>query len=158
MADQTTVMAGTQSKSFKLSNGKSMTVVKDDSLNLFVITDCNNLGPEWIKIHHKKGIFTTSYLLGSREDVMCPIARFLAPVILGIDSKTDPNGDVDGERHGDNGIEPDPFVVVEDDEKEVTLSISLRDTDPKTVREIKQLLEQSTLDIVPVIRPGYGSR
>lgn len=153
-------------KTHKLSNGSKITFLSDPSLNLFVITDCSNFGPDWIRIHYKKGIYTTSCLLGSRENELCPVARFLAPIILGVEepSVSNVSNSSNGETStdiGDNstsgGIEADPFVVNgmgKEEEKEITLSISLRKTDPVIVREISRLLKQPhCLDIVPVQRP-----
>ena len=125
-------------KTHKLSNGSKITFLSDPSLSLFVITDCSNFGPDWIRIHWKKGIYTTSYLLGSREDELCPIARYLAPIILGVEEPNasnvpnSSNGDTSTDSGDDltsRGIEADPSVVngmAKEEEKEITLSISLR--------------------------------
>lgn len=141
------------SKTHKLSNGSRITFLSDPSLSLFVITDCSNFGSDWIRIRYKKGIYTTTCLLGSREDELCPIARYLAPIILGVEPSVSSVSNGDNSTSG--GIEADPFVVngmAKEEEKEITLSISLRKTDPVIVREISRLLKQP-LDIVPVQRP-----
>lgn len=61
----------------------TVTVVKVPALGLYIISDANNLGPHWVRVHCRKNVYTTHYLLGGDEETICPAARFLAENLFG---------------------------------------------------------------------------
>lgn len=73
-------------KRIKLKDGSTeILIFKDPHLNLFTISDGCNFGPTWIKVRYERNkIFTTTCLLGPNEETMCPVARFFAPILMGM--------------------------------------------------------------------------
>ncbi|KAI1303689.1 hypothetical protein HDE_02210 [Halotydeus destructor] len=106
------------SKKLITEDGTPLTIAAAPKMNLYIISDCDNLGPDWIRVLYKGGIYTTNYLLGSREDVICPIARHLAQKII------KPRED------------SQPDLPNNDPEQELLFSISLRNTSAEIVRLI----------------------
>lgn len=116
---------------FTMSTGETITVVRDDVLKLWVISDNANMGPHIIRLKMERdNLITTDYLLGGDEGVL-PIARFLAPTLFNLQSE--PN------------ISPEEREISVNIKKELILSLSLRSRDPSTVRELSELLNSKCL-------------
>lgn len=83
MASSTSLIGSASSKVLKVTScDRKVTVVKVPALGLYIVSDADNLGPNWIRVHFRKNVYTTHYLMGGDEATMCPIARFLAQNII----------------------------------------------------------------------------
>lgn len=83
MAGRPGLTEGAVTEKLTLTSGDVVSVVKVPRLSLYVITDCDNLGPNWVKVIVNKNVYTTQYLLGGDEETYCPIARFFAQHVVG---------------------------------------------------------------------------
>ncbi|KAH7642147.1 hypothetical protein DERF_003186 [Dermatophagoides farinae] len=104
----------------KLSeNSPTITLVYLPNLNLYVITDAKGFGQHWIRVSYCQKVYDTKLLLGiDADDYMTSIARHFAEPIIKYKLST---------------IQ-DPLIMVK--EIVLTLSISLRDKDPKHIKMI----------------------
>ena len=73
-----------QSKLIETTSGTSISFLKIPNLNLYVISDCNNFGSNWIEVNHSNKVYTTRYLMGQDEDLFSAIARKFAQDIIGL--------------------------------------------------------------------------
>ena len=71
------------SQSIQTKSDRSVLLMKVPNLNLFVITDCNNFGSNWIEVSFSNKVYTTRYLMGENEDLFSVIARRFAQDIIG---------------------------------------------------------------------------
>jgi len=70
-------------KCFTLQDGQKIYFLSMPSLNLYIVSDIENFGPNWIMIKFENNVYTTRYLLGSNCDLYSPIARHFAQKIIG---------------------------------------------------------------------------
>ena len=71
------------SKRVETKSGRSVLLLKVPNLNLYVITDCNNFGSNWIEVSFSNKVYSTRYLMGENEDRFSVIARRFAQDIIG---------------------------------------------------------------------------
>lgn len=71
------------SKQIETKSGRSVLLLKVPSLNLYVISDCNNFGSNWIEVSFSNKVYSTRYLMGENEDLFSVIARRFAQDIIG---------------------------------------------------------------------------
>lgn len=59
-------------------------LVSIPGLNLFIITDVNNLGADWIQVLYgtQNHIFSTKTLLGADDNRLAPVCRYLAEKLI----------------------------------------------------------------------------
>ena len=109
---------------------RKVTFLKIRALNLYVISDARGFGNNWIKVSHTDKTFDSVPLMGpDTEQNMTSIARFFASAVI---------------KHREQLI-----GVIDMKKKKKTdmlFSISLRDTSPKVIREIKEEF-QKLLDL-----------
>lgn len=60
----------------------SINIIKVKDLNLYVISDVDNFGANWVRVVFHQNVFSTQTLLGPNEDIVSPIARFFAQKIV----------------------------------------------------------------------------
>ena len=73
----------TASKLIETKSGRSVLLLKVPNLNLYVISDCNNFGSNWIEVSFSNKVYSTRYLMGENEDLFSVIARRFAQDIIG---------------------------------------------------------------------------
>lgn len=71
------------SKTIETGSKRSILLFRVPKLNLYVITDCNNFGSNWIEVNYSNKIYTTRYLMGENEDLFSVISRRFAQDIIG---------------------------------------------------------------------------
>lgn len=90
-------------------------------LKLYVISDAKGFGATWIQVTYNRKMYDTELLLGNNpNESISSMARFLSESVI---NKMLANS-------------PDELLAV--DEIKLIFSISLRNSDPKIVRFIKQ--------------------
>lgn len=105
----------------------SLVVVPE--LNLYIITDARGFGPNWIQVTHHQKVFSATLLMGTDpDDTVTSIARFLANVVV------------------KKQLASSKDEVSIADEMKLVFNISLRDKDPKNLRQIKEAFEKLLLD------------
>jgi len=120
------------------TSGAEIILHHDPLLKLFLLTDCGNFGPHIIRVKlDPRGLYHMEYLLGGQEDIL-GVARFLAPFIMekqtnGVKQETN-DGD---QRQEDEESTLNPWSQ----EREILMSISLRNHDPPVMREVAEFLK-----------------
>jgi hypothetical protein len=74
------------SKQLTTADGQIVTVIHVPKLNLHVITDRGQLGPNWIEVDVHNRIYSTRFLAGADEDMYSALARRFAQCIIGTSS------------------------------------------------------------------------
>ena len=80
---QNVFISSCSKKCINLSNGDKIYFISVPSLELYIISDTKNFGPNWILVNFENNIYTTRILLGSNSDLYSPIARHFAQKIIG---------------------------------------------------------------------------
>lgn len=109
---------------FKLPDSDvQITFVLIPELDLYIITDAQKFGRDWIQVTYFRKVYSTNLLMGvDPDDIITSISRFLAePVIKNKLAKCDELTSVS--------------------ELKLMFNISLRNNDPKNVRLIKNVFE-----------------
>lgn len=72
-----------RSNQLQLNDGRQLTLLHVPKLNLHVISDRGQFGPNWIEVDVHNRIYTTRFLAGSDEDLNSALARRFAQCIIG---------------------------------------------------------------------------
>jgi len=73
-----------KTKTLTIETNKSINLVSVFNLNLYIISDVNNFGSNWIQVFYsrQKKLFSTKTLLGAEEDSLAPVCRYLTEIIV----------------------------------------------------------------------------
>jgi len=73
-----------KTKKLKINENNSINLISIVNLNLFIISDMNNFGSNWIQVSYcrRNQIYSTKSLLGTEDDTLSPICRYLAQTLI----------------------------------------------------------------------------
>ena len=111
-----------KTKTLKSNENNSIDLISIPNLNLYIISDINNLGSDWIQVLYcrQKQIYSTKTLLGTQEDSLAPVCRYLAENIIKNKSFNDQN-------------------LGNDEQICLTFNISLKNTDINDIKVIQNI-------------------
>ena len=85
-----------KTKKLKINEKNSINLISIVNLNLFIISDMNNFGSNWIQVSYcrRNQIYSTKSLLGTEDDTLSPICRYLAQTLIENIKCVDPSPDM----------------------------------------------------------------